>query len=579
MPRIHHGGLATRQLLARLIVLAGLLVAACGSPLPRPSAIAGPALPSSPAARPTPSPSPSPLAPSPSPSLCAAACPAPAVFFHHGLRTAPGKVVALTFDDGFNIPACISIVHTLLAKGATATFFPNGQYVRENPGFWHWVAGLGFPIGNHTTTHHDPTSLSAQDLSLNLESDRRIVDETTGRPSIDAYRPPYGSSNALVTQVVADAGYPTMVGWDVDSGDQTGAHSVAAEVANATKGKNGSIVLMHCGSALTPLALPAIIDFYTTHGFSFATVPQLLGLPDPAIGWSPPPQPDPVPVEQLATGDPQPSWNGSPAFDQAGQLHLAYETPSGIAYGEDVAGTWGSTVVALSSQSDFVSRPSIALDPQGGVDLIYVSSATTGSELVYQHKPSQGTWTSPQAVASLAAPASTATITTDPSGQPVIAFARLAGPQSGIVLARPGPGGWIQTRVPTTNQSFLGPSIAIDQSGAIYLVERRNGRSEVDLTTNASGTWTTSSLVSVPASAVPYAAFDRAGRLVVAIQPLFGGVIKLGIGQPAGPFTWNVVTNAGDLSGLAIAPDGSPRVAFSGIARPAGPSRIYLSGQ
>ncbi|HEY7828156.1 MAG TPA: hypothetical protein VIB99_07970, partial [Candidatus Limnocylindrales bacterium] len=374
-------------------------------------------------------------------------------------------------------------------------------------------------------------------------------------------------------------GYPTMVGWDVDSGDQTGARSVAAEIANATKGQNGSIVLMHCGSSLTPLALPGIIDFYATHGFSFETVPQLLNLSDPGAGWSPPSQPDAVPVRQLGVGDPQPSWNGSPAIDQAGNLHLAYETPSGIAYGQDAAGTWESTTVALSSQSNFVSRPSIALDPQGAVDLVYVSSANTGSELVYQQRSSSGAWSSPQSVANLAAPASTATITTDPSGQPVIAFARLAGPQSGIVLARPGPAGWIQTRVPTTNQSFLGPSIAIDPTGAIYLVERRNGRSEVDLTTNGSGSWTTTALTSVPASAVPYAALDPAGRLAVAIQPLFGGTIGLGVGPPAGPFTWSVVTSAGDLSGLAIGPGGSPRVAFSRIAQVDGPSRIWLAGR
>jgi peptidoglycan/xylan/chitin deacetylase (PgdA/CDA1 family) len=577
MPPTHRARPAKRQLLARLIVLTGLLVAACGSPLPRPSSSARPPVLSSPAAQATPAPTQRSSAPSASPGSCSAACPAPAFFFHHGLRTGPGKVVALTFDDGFNIPACISIVHTLLAKGVTATFFPNGQYVRENPGFWHWVAGFGFPIGNHTTTHHDPTSLSAQDLGLNIESDRRIVDETTGLPSINAYRPPYGRSDPIVAQVAADAGYPLMVGWDVDSGDQTGTPTVAAEIANATKGKNGSIVLMHCGSALTPLALPAIIDFYASHGFSFTTVPQLLNLPDPAAGWSPPSGPDPGLVQQLGSGDSQPSWNGSPAFDHAGHLHLAYETPSGIAYGDDVAGNWQSATITLNSQSDFVSRPSIALDPQGGVDLVYVSSATTGSELMYRYRSSLGVWTSPQSVAKLAAPASTATITTDPSGEPVVAFALLAGSHAGIMLARPGPTGWTQMHVPTTNQSFIGPSIAIAQSGAIYLVVRRNGRSEVDLTTNESGTWTTSTLTAVPASAVPYAAFDPAGRLVVAIQPAFGGVISLGIGPPGGPFTWSVVTNAGDLSGLAIGPDGSPRVAFSRIARAAGPSRIWLS--
>jgi peptidoglycan/xylan/chitin deacetylase (PgdA/CDA1 family) len=270
----------------------------------------------------------------------------------HGSRAT--RTVALTFDDGFNVPACMSIVETLLKKDATATFFPNGQYVREAPSFWHWVASHGFPVGSHGTTHHDATTLSAELLLLSLGSERRILDESLGVPSIDAYRPPYGSYNSLVLQVAGLAGYPLAVGWDVDSRDQLGVASVAQEVANATTGSNGSIVLMHCGAPLTPLALPAIIDAYRGRGFSFVTIPQMFGLNAPTIAWPPPPSPDAWPTAQLPlTGD-QPAWNASPAIDQAGHLHVAYETPSGIAYEDDAADQRPPQIVAGSSESTFV---------------------------------------------------------------------------------------------------------------------------------------------------------------------------------------------------------------------------------
>ena len=42
-----------------------------------------------------------------------------------------------------------------------------------------------------------------------------------------------------------------------------------------------------------------------------------------------------VPPTAVAASDPQPSWNASPAIDGAGHLHLAYETPVGIEYGDD----------------------------------------------------------------------------------------------------------------------------------------------------------------------------------------------------------------------------------------------------
>src|SRR5438552_1001243 len=94
-----------------------------------------------------------------------------------------------------------------------------------------------------------------------------------------------------------------------------------------------------------------------------------------------------------------------------------------------------------------------------------------------------------------------ATIAIDHGGAPIVAFARVTGDGEGIVLASRGPNGWTRTLVPTTDGSFLSPSVAVDPAGAIHLFERRNGHSEVDETTNASGAWQTSSLLAVPASA------------------------------------------------------------------------------
>ena len=561
-----------------LILLASILVVGCTAPLPVPSPSA--AASQSPAATATSAPTSSPaptlaFVPSPAPS-CQPGCLTPATVVRHGSRAS--KVVALTFDDGFNVPACISIVDTLLAAGVTATFFPNGQYVRENPSFWHWVAANGFPVGNHTTTHNDPRTLAAAALGLSLDSDRRIVDEALGVPSINAYRPPYGDYNLAVQQVAALAGYPVLVGWDVDSRDQNGVASVAAEVANATTGINGSIVLMHCGSRLTPMALPAIIARYRSRGFSFVTIPELLGLPAPPASWTPPPNPDTWAVNEIAPTDQQPSWNASPAVDPAGHLHIAYETPTGIDYGDDTSGSWRSATIAPTTGVTFVSRPSIALDPSGGVELVYLSMTTSGSDVMYQHRTSAGVWSSPVTVAKLAAPASTATIAIDGAGQPVIAYAILAGAHQGIALARLTAIGWSDAHVPTTNGSFLNPSIAIDRLGSIHLLERRNGYPELDETTNASGSWATTRPRAIAGSAVPFAAFDPLGRLVVAAQQTYGSAVTLGVRSPAGSMAWSTVTTVGDLTGLALAPDGSPIVAFSRVAASGGPSRVWLAG-
>ena len=575
----------TRSGLGLVLVM---VAAACAAPLPTatPSATL-PAAPTrtatstptaTPAATPWPTVTPAPSV-LPTPTATASCQPGcvegAATFVTHGSRDT--KEIALTFDDGFNVPACISIVDTLLAKDATATFFPNGQYVRENPSFWHWVAANGFPIGNHNTTHHDPTSLATDQLALSLESDRRILDETLGVPSINAFRPPYGSYDSRVLEVAGRAGYPLLVGWDVDSKDQSGVAGVSEEVANASTGADGSIVLMHCGSPLTPLALPAIIDRYRARGFAFVMIPQMFGRPAPTVGWAPPSSPDTWPTTELAATDPRPSWNASPAIDASGHLHLAYETPAGVVYGDDASGSWQSETVAASTSATFVSRPSLALDPGGGAHLVYLSSTTSGTQLLYRHRATDGAWSSPMLVAALAAPASTATVAVDRSGRPVIAYALLAGPQEGIALANRVADGWSQTIVPKTDRTFLNPSITIDVRGAIHLVERRNGYSEIDETTNASGTWSTVRLLGISGSAVPFAAVDPSGRLVVAAQESYGAAVTLGVRRGGGSITWTPVTAVGDLSGLAIGPDGNPIVAFSRIAQPGVASRIWLA--
>ena len=565
-----------------LDMLALVLVVNLGCGTPAPST--PPSTPSAPSPTLTPPVAPSEAATAAAPSAlfsptpassCQPGCPGAATFVTHGPRS--GNSIALTFDDGFNVPACISIVATLIAGGVAATFFPNGQYVREAPSFWHWVAANGFPVGSHLTTHHDATTLSAAQLRLNLDSDRRILDASLDGPSINVVRPPFGAYNRGFLTVAGAAGYPLMAGWDVDSRDQSGVAGVAAEVVNASSGTAGSIVLMHCGSPLTPLALPRIIDRYRGLGLSFVTIPRMFGLPAPTAGWVPPPNPDAWPVAQLASSDPGPSWNASPAIDRSGHLHVAYETPSGIVSGDDTSGAWQAAIVAPGTASTFVSRPSIALDADGGTHLVYLSSTADGTRLLYRRRASDGTWSSPATIAILAAPASTATIAIDRAGQAVVAYAQLGGPQPGVVLARPTTTGWSSMVVPTTDRSFLDPSIAIDGAGAIHIIERRNGYSAIDETTNASGTWTTVRLYGVSGSAVSFASFDPSGRLVLASQESYGQAVTLGIRSATGLLTWATVTAAGDLSGLAIALDGSPRVAFSRIAQPGEPSRIWLA--
>ena len=198
----------------------------------------------------------------------------------HGPRD--DKVVALTFDDGWSTPRCQKILEILVAQNVPATFFPNALYVRQSPAFWRRVAELGFPIGNHTTNHRDLTELSSSAVFKEIDRDREIVEQITGAPMIRVMRPPFGSYNKRTLKQSTNAGFPTLLLWDVTSLDTSRRASDRAMIKAARSGRNGSVVVLHCGPKATPRILPKIIESYRKRGFRFVTVPVLLGIDAPS---------------------------------------------------------------------------------------------------------------------------------------------------------------------------------------------------------------------------------------------------------------------------------------------------------
>jgi peptidoglycan/xylan/chitin deacetylase (PgdA/CDA1 family) len=199
----------------------------------------------------------------------------PARAVHNGSRSKP--VVALTFDDGYNPTALRQILAVLKKENITATFFPYGWAVDKDPDGWHMVVAAGYPIGNHTLTHTVLTTETPEQEYQEMVRGRATIDLYSGGTSVNLMRPPGGKYDAVTAREVAKAGYPIMVLWDVDTLDWKGP-SPDVIFHRAIKGTNGSIVLMHAGPVNTPKALPRIIANYRARGFTFVTVPQLLGV-------------------------------------------------------------------------------------------------------------------------------------------------------------------------------------------------------------------------------------------------------------------------------------------------------------
>jgi peptidoglycan/xylan/chitin deacetylase (PgdA/CDA1 family) len=205
---------------------------------------------------------------------------------YHGARDQP--VVALTFDDGWSVGNCRQILDILQRRKVAATFFPYARAVQGSPGFWRRVADAGYPIANHTSTHPDMTTLSLADATAEITRARAIVERATGHKMIRVFRPPYGAWDKTVVQAVRAAGFSTVLLWDATDADTSRTASDASMLRSALRGRNGSIVLMHCGPAATPRILERVIDGYVARGFGFVTIPQLLSGKIPASAFPPP---------------------------------------------------------------------------------------------------------------------------------------------------------------------------------------------------------------------------------------------------------------------------------------------------
>lgn len=132
-----------------------------------------------------------------------------------------GKVVGLTFDDGFrNVYANALPVLTTLGFTAT-TYFVTSQIGGFNG--WdtglgaarsecmskqevrHW-ASLGHEAGSHTLDHVRLSAMAPADAQRQIADSRRALEDVTGQP-VDGFAYPYGDVSAPVRSMVADAGY------------------------------------------------------------------------------------------------------------------------------------------------------------------------------------------------------------------------------------------------------------------------------------------------------------------------------------------------------------------------------------
>jgi cellulose synthase/poly-beta-1,6-N-acetylglucosamine synthase-like glycosyltransferase/peptidoglycan/xylan/chitin deacetylase (PgdA/CDA1 family) len=199
------------------------------------------------------------------------------------------RTIALTFDDGPDPVWTPKVLDLLKAQQVKATFFVVGTAVAAHPELARRIVAEGHQIALHTFTHTNLSTAAGWRRSLELRQSQLILAGATG-VSTTLLRPPYSSEpNALTDrdwssiEHTRQAGYLTVLSTqDSEDWRRPGTTQV---IANSMPRRGaGEVLLMHDAGgdrSETVAALAKMLPVLKARGYTFATVSDAVGLPQP----------------------------------------------------------------------------------------------------------------------------------------------------------------------------------------------------------------------------------------------------------------------------------------------------------
>jgi peptidoglycan/xylan/chitin deacetylase (PgdA/CDA1 family) len=126
--------------------------------------------------------------------------------------------IVLTFDDGPNPETTPVLLDTLANYEIKALFFVVGKRLTARGGaaIAKRAATEGHIVGNHTFGHPNLRELGFQRIREEITRTHDLICDCVGQCNI--FRPPYGTVNAITSQLILDLGYSSVL-WNVDTLD------------------------------------------------------------------------------------------------------------------------------------------------------------------------------------------------------------------------------------------------------------------------------------------------------------------------------------------------------------------------
>jgi peptidoglycan/xylan/chitin deacetylase (PgdA/CDA1 family) len=197
------------------------------------------------------------------------------------------KKLALTYDDGPNDPHTLRLLEILAKHKVHVTFFLIGRYVKQRPDIAREIAQAGHVIGNHSFSHPNLILASAAQARAELQKCEQALYDAVGQHS-RLFRPPFGGRRPVTLRCARKLELEPVM-WNVTGWDWSGKPAEHIEQKVHRQIRGGDVILLHDGGhaefgadrSQTVIATDRLIARYNAEGYSFATVPEMMGKTDP----------------------------------------------------------------------------------------------------------------------------------------------------------------------------------------------------------------------------------------------------------------------------------------------------------
>jgi peptidoglycan/xylan/chitin deacetylase (PgdA/CDA1 family) len=198
----------------------------------------------------------------------------PARYVSHGAATA--KQVSLTFHTEGTVAQVTRLLDMARALEVPLTMCIVGKWLDQNRDLGRRIADAGHDIGNHTFNHLSLPDQGRDVVAREIRQCADLLRTVTGTPG-RWFRPSgSNSTTTLINEEAGKAGYPVVLGFDVDPLDYQDPGAGAVRTRTVGGLHAGAIVSLHAQHAGTLDAFEALVADVRAKGYTLVRASDIV---------------------------------------------------------------------------------------------------------------------------------------------------------------------------------------------------------------------------------------------------------------------------------------------------------------